>query len=86
MKPIGWRVERREARDLGAIAARRGDAARGRVRLAIDVEVEAHDAGVPVQVAEQLLLEVAVVRVGRDALQVLGDVVGDLLGATSARP
>ena len=78
--------ERREARDLGAIAARRGDAARGRVRLAVDVEVEAHDARVAVQVAEQLLLQVAVVGVGRDALQVLGDVVRQLLRATSARP
>ena len=73
--------ERREAGDLRAIAARRDDAARGRVRLAVDVEVEAHDARVPVQVAEQLLLQVAVVGVGRDALQILGDVVGQLLRA-----
>ncbi len=73
--------ERREAGDLGAIAARRDDAARGGVRLAVDVEIEAHDARVAVEVAEQLLLEVAVVGVGLDALQILGDVVGELLGA-----
>ena len=36
--------ERREAGDLRAIAARGDDAARGGVRLAIDVEVEPHDA------------------------------------------
>ena len=86
VKPERLARERREAGDLGPIAARRDDAARGRVRLAIDVEVEAHDARVPVQVAEQLLFQVAVVRVGRDALQILGDVVGQLLGATSGRP
>ena len=80
VKPERLPVERREARDLGAVAARRRDPARGRRGLAIDVEVEPHDAAVPVQVAEQLLLEVAVVGVGLDALQVLGDVVRDLLG------
>ena len=73
--------ERREAGDLRAVAARRDDAARGGVGLAVDVEIEAHDARVAVQVAEQLLLEVAVVGVGLDALQILGDVVGQLLGA-----
>ena len=42
--------------------------------------------GVPVQVAEQLLLQVAVVGVGLDALQILGDVVRQLLGGRAARP
>ncbi len=39
---------------------------------------------VAVQVAEQLLLQLAVVGVGLDALQILGDVVRQLLGAVCA--
>ena len=56
--------DRGEGRDDRRQDVRQVDRARGRERLSIDVQVQPHDATVAVQVAEQLLLELAIVGLG----------------------